>query len=131
MRLKPGRPDLARLRGRFTVEPARPDDPLAVTWAGVTTLLVDDGATMLLTDGYFSRPGLARVALGTVAPAPARIDGALARLGAHRLAAVIPVHTHLDHALDSAVVAARTGARLVGAHRPPSSAPAPGYPPSA
>lgn len=114
MRLKPGRPDLARLRGRFAVPGARHGDPLSVTWAGVTTLLIDDGATMLLTDGYFSRPGLARVALGTVAPHAARIDGALARLGAHRLAAVIPVHTHLDHALDSAVVAGRTGATLVG-----------------
>ena len=31
-----------------------------------------------------------------------------------RLAAVVPVHTHFDHALDSAVVAERTGADLVG-----------------
>ncbi|OBI53968.1 MBL fold metallo-hydrolase, partial [Mycobacterium sp. E796] len=31
-----------------------------------------------------------------------------------RLEAVIPVHTHVDHVLDSALVADRTGARLVG-----------------
>ncbi|EUA40697.1 hypothetical protein I549_6051 [Mycobacterium avium subsp. avium 2285 (R)] len=31
-----------------------------------------------------------------------------------RLEAVIPVHTHFDHALDSALVADRTGALLVG-----------------
>ena len=31
-----------------------------------------------------------------------------------RLEAVIPVHTHFDHAMDSALVADRTGARLVG-----------------
>lgn len=30
------------------------------------------------------------------------------------MAAVLPVHTHFDHALDSAVVAARTGACVVG-----------------
>ncbi len=31
-----------------------------------------------------------------------------------RLAAVIPVHTHFDHVMDSALVADRTGAQLVG-----------------
>lgn len=31
-----------------------------------------------------------------------------------RLAAVLPVHSHYDHVLDSAVVAARTGALLIG-----------------
>ncbi len=36
------------------------------------------------------------------------------RLKLTRLDAVIPVHTHIDHALDSALVADRTGARLVG-----------------
>ncbi|OPE48070.1 hypothetical protein BV508_19665, partial [Mycobacterium intermedium] len=32
----------------------------------------------------------------------------------NRLEAVIPVHTHIDHAMDSALVADRTGAQLVG-----------------
>jgi L-ascorbate metabolism protein UlaG (beta-lactamase superfamily) len=32
----------------------------------------------------------------------------------HRLEAVLPVHTHFDHAMDSAAVAERTGARVVG-----------------
>src|SRR5262249_2842641 len=62
----------------------------------------------------FSRPSLAQVAAGKVAPSPARVDGCLARAKVSRLAAVIPVHTHFDHAMDSALVAERTGARLVG-----------------
>ena len=37
----------------------------------------------------------------------------LNRAGVRQLAAVLPVHTHYDHALDSAVVAERTGATLV------------------
>lgn len=114
MRLKLGRPDLARYADRFTVPPAGPAAPLSVTFLGVSTLLVDDGSSALMTDGYFSRPSLARVALSKVSPSPARIDGCLARLNVRRLAAVIPVHTHIDHALDSAVVAERTGAVLVG-----------------
>jgi L-ascorbate metabolism protein UlaG (beta-lactamase superfamily) len=114
MRLKPGRPDLARYSDRFDVPAAGPDTPLSATWLGVATLLLDDGSSALLTDGYFSRPSLARVAAGKVAPSPARVDGCLARAGVQRLEAVIPVHTHIDHALDSALVADRTGARLVG-----------------
>jgi L-ascorbate metabolism protein UlaG (beta-lactamase superfamily) len=113
MRLKFGRPDIARYADRFDVPVAEPG-ALSVTWMGVATLLIDDGASALLTDGYFSRPSLARVAAGKVAPSPARVDGCLARAKVSRLEAVVPVHTHIDHVLDSALVADRTGARLVG-----------------
>jgi L-ascorbate metabolism protein UlaG (beta-lactamase superfamily) len=56
------------------------------------------------------------LAVGTRALSPSlpRIDGCLARLGVDRLDAVLPVHTHFDHAMDSAAVADRTGATLVG-----------------
>jgi len=114
MRLKFGRPDISRYRNRFDAPAARPDSPVAVIWLGVSTLLVDDGSTAIMTDGFFSRPGLVDVGLRQIAPSPVRIDEALARVGVTRLAAVLPVHTHYDHALDSAVVAGRTGAQLVG-----------------
>ncbi|MEE6177020.1 MBL fold metallo-hydrolase [Mycobacterium sp. 050134] len=114
MRLKPGRPDIARHSARFGAPAAAADAPLTVTWLGVATLLVDDGSSALMTDGYFSRPGLARVAAGKVSPDPERVDGCLARAGVTDLVAVVPVHTHIDHVLDSALVADRTGARLVG-----------------
>ncbi|NYH55407.1 L-ascorbate metabolism protein UlaG (beta-lactamase superfamily) [Nocardiopsis arvandica] len=118
MRWKPGRPDLGAHAARFDVPPAGPH--LGVTFLGVSTLLFDDGESALMTDGFLSRPGLLRVALGKLAPDPARVTGALGRLGfgpldgGRRLDAVVPVHTHFDHALDSAFVAARTGATLVG-----------------
>jgi L-ascorbate metabolism protein UlaG (beta-lactamase superfamily) len=114
MRLRAGRPDIGRYAHKFSVPVAESGAPLTVTWLGVSTLLLDDGSSTLLTDGYFSRPSLAQVALGKVAPSPARVDECLARLQVTRLEAVIPVHTHIDHALDSALVADRTGARLVG-----------------
>jgi len=114
MRLKLGRPDIARYSDRFDVPAAEPDSPLSATWMGVATLLIDDGSSALMTDGYFSRPNLARVAAGKVSPSPARVDGCLARAEVSRLEAVIPVHTHIDHVMDSALVADRTGARLVG-----------------
>ncbi len=112
MRLKLGRPDLGRYADHLDVPAAETD--FAVTFLGVSTLLIDDGETAVLTDGFFSRPSLATVGLRTVAPDAARIDAALARIPADRVAAVLPVHTHYDHALDSAVVAERTGALLVG-----------------
>jgi L-ascorbate metabolism protein UlaG (beta-lactamase superfamily) len=114
MRLKPGRPDLTRHSHRFSVPVAGPDAPLTVTWLGVSTLLIDDGSSAVMTDGFFSRPGLGRVGAGKLSPSPARVDGCLARAGVTKLAAVVPVHTHFDHALDSALVADRTGAQLVG-----------------
>jgi L-ascorbate metabolism protein UlaG (beta-lactamase superfamily) len=119
MRLKPGRPDLASYTRYFDQPAAGPGSPLTVTWAGVTTILVAttdpaDSASALLTDGFFSRPSLLSVGLGRLAPSVPRIDGCLHRLGIDRLDAVLPVHTHFDHAMDSAAVAARTGAKLVG-----------------
>lgn len=114
MRPKLGRPDLAAYTRYFDQPAASSDSPLSVTWAGVTTMLVSDGSSALLTDGFFSRPSLLAVGMGRLNPALPRIDGCLHRLGIDRLDAVLPVHTHFDHAMDSAVVAARTGAQLVG-----------------
>lgn len=114
MRLRLGRPALDDYRDRFDLPAAEPDSALSVTWLGVSTLLVDDGTTALMTDGFFSRPGLLDVGLRRLAPSESRIDYCLNRAGVHRLAAVLPVHTHYDHVLDSAVVAQRTGARLIG-----------------
>lgn len=115
MRLKRGRPDLGDY-ARFFDLPTANAAPLTVTWAGVTTLLIDDGTSAVMTDGFFSRPSLLRVGLGRIAPSAPRIDGCLARMGVRRLDAVLPVHTHFDHAMDSATVAERTGAPLVGGH---------------
>lgn len=114
MRLKFGRPNLADHADYFNAPTALDGAPLTVTWAGVTTLLIDDGESALMTDGFFSRPSLAEVGLRSLSPSAPRIDGSLARIGVHRLEAVLPVHTHFDHVMDSAVVAGRTGAKVVG-----------------
>lgn len=114
MRCKPGRPDLGAYATYFDVPAATPSSPVTVSWAGVTTLLVADGTSALMTDGFFSRPGLLRVAARPLISSQSRIDTALHKLGVDRLDAVTPVHTHYDHAMDSAAVALRTGARLLG-----------------
>lgn len=110
------RPDVTAYRSLWqgASEGVPPDGQLRVAFGGTSTLLFDDGHTALLTDGFFSRPGLLRTALGTIAPARAVVDRSLHRLGVQRLAAVICVHAHYDHALDAPLVAERTGAMLVG-----------------
>jgi L-ascorbate metabolism protein UlaG (beta-lactamase superfamily) len=112
MRLKHGRPDLGRYADRFDVPVAV--GGFGVTFLGVSSLLFADDRSAVLTDGYFSRPSLLEVGLRRVAPDQDRIDRALTRAGIEQLEVVAPVHTHIDHALDSAVVAERTGAVVAG-----------------
>ncbi len=114
MRIKFGRPDIARYQDLFDLPAADPTAPVTLTWMGVSTLLIDDGTCAVLTDGFFSRPSLLEVGLRALTPSQSRIRESLARADIDRLAAVVPVHTHFDHALDSAVVAQRTGADVVG-----------------
>jgi L-ascorbate metabolism protein UlaG (beta-lactamase superfamily) len=112
MRLKTGRPDLGSYAHRFDVPGAAGD--FSVTFLGVASLVFDDGRSAVLTDGFFSRPSLLKAGFGRVAPDSARISAALTRLGHRGLDTVLPVHSHFDHAMDSAVVALQTGATLFG-----------------
>ena len=108
------RPSLAPYT-RYVLPAREPMPPgVSVTFLGVSTILIRDGETALLTDGFFSRPPLARVALGKVEPDREVIARCLERAGIDRLAAIFVVHSHYDHAMDAPEVAQRTGALLVG-----------------
>jgi L-ascorbate metabolism protein UlaG (beta-lactamase superfamily) len=87
---------------------------LTARFFGVSTVLIADGTTALMTDGFLSRPPLLQMLLGPIGPDDARIDHALARGNVDRLAAVFVAHSHYDHAMDSARVARRSGAKLIG-----------------
>jgi L-ascorbate metabolism protein UlaG (beta-lactamase superfamily) len=116
MRLKLGRPDLANHRRHFDLPEAGPQSQLGVTFMGVSSLLVDDGSSALLTDGFFSRPSMGKVLLGKLEPDPRRIDACLERANVSGLdfVGVVPVHSHFDHVMDSAAVAERLDCPLVG-----------------
>ncbi|MCU1407793.1 MAG: metallo-beta-lactamase [Glaciihabitans sp.] len=86
---------------------------LTTQFFGNTTILVTDGASSILIDGYFSRVPLVGL-LGRVRPDEARIQRCLQRAGIGRLDLVAVSHSHIDHALDAPVVAERTGALLGG-----------------
>jgi L-ascorbate metabolism protein UlaG (beta-lactamase superfamily) len=107
------RPPLAPYAA-LLLPPAPAGSTPRVQFAGVCTLVFDDGETALMTDGFFSRPGFATVALSKIAPDERAVDAGLAALKVSKLAAVIPVHGHYDHAMDAPLVARKTGALLLG-----------------
>ncbi|HEX8868363.1 MAG TPA: hypothetical protein VF821_22075, partial [Lentzea sp.] len=109
MRLWLSRPDV----GRYAAQAAGTGDVTA-WFLGTSSVLLSDGETGVLTDGFVTRPGLARVAFGRIAPDPRVVRGAFERLGTPEIAAVVCVHSHYDHALDAPVWAELTGADLVG-----------------
>jgi len=90
-------------------------DAVTVTWLGVTTLLFDDGETQVLIDGFFSRPSLTDVVFGRpVESDAATINYVLDEYRMRRLAAIIPVHSHYDHAMDIGAIANRSSASILG-----------------
>lgn len=95
-------------------QPPAAGGALDVRFLGTTSLLFRDRETAILSDGFVTRPGLARAVLGRIAPDRARIDQTLRRLDVRSLAAVFCGHSHYDHALDAPVFAERTGAVLLG-----------------
>ncbi len=114
-------PGLSDVQNLFWQKPAPIASPVKVSFLGVATVLLDDGETALLTDGFFSRPDKMTVFLRKVAPDTQAIaDGlqrariTLAGATGSKLAAVIPLHSHYDHAMDAPEVAKRTGALLLG-----------------
>ena len=85
------------------------------TWLGVSTLLFDDGETQILIDGFFSRPSLADILLRRpVQSDAATINRAIDEYRMRRLAAIIPVHSHYDHAMDIGAIANRSSASILG-----------------
>jgi L-ascorbate metabolism protein UlaG (beta-lactamase superfamily) len=81
-----------------------------------------------MTDGFFSRPSVLSIAVGRISPDEDAIARSLERAGVRELAAVIPVHSHYDHAMDAPEVARRSGAVLVGSESSANIARGVGFP---
>lgn len=114
MKVPYARPRLAPYLGWRQPAASAQDTGPRATWLGVSTLLLEDGETSLMIDGFLSRPSLLRCGVTKIAPEPGTIDRSLRRLGVQELAAVICAHSHYDHAMDAPLVALRTGAELLG-----------------
>ncbi len=111
------------VRDRIDLPARQPGAFLRLTFLGTTTVLVEDGRNAVMTDGFFSRPSLSALLTGRIAPDVERIQAGLQQAFAAgpfdaarppRLDAVLPLHSHHDHAMDAPEVALRTGALLLG-----------------
>ena len=110
------RPDLGAIDWPAPAVASSADtDSVTVTWLGVTSLLFDDGETQILIDGFFSRPSLADILLRRpVDNDIPQINAVMNEFRMRRLAAIIPVHGHFDHAMDVGAIANRSSASIVG-----------------
>ena len=109
------RPDLDEIElPRATGAESEATD-VAMTWLGVAMLLFDDGQTQILVDAFISRPTLAdAVFQRPVATDIPKINAVMHDFDMRRLAAIVPTHSHYDHAMDIGAVANRSSASVVG-----------------
>jgi len=109
------RPDLNNVAWPPPPTPGENSGTVTATWLGVTTLLFDDGETQILIDGFFSRPSLYDVLLDRPIDNDApMVNYAMDEFRMRQLAAIIPVHSHYDHAMDIGAVARRSSASVLG-----------------
>ena len=109
------RPDLDAIEWPPSADLEPQPDSVTVTWFGVSTLLFDDGVTQVLIDGFFSRPSLADIVFDIpVQTDAAHINYVIDEYRLRRLAAIIPVHSHFDHAMDIGAIANRSSASILG-----------------
>lgn len=87
---------------------------LRATFFGTTTVLLTDGVSSILIDGFFTRPSWWRMLRGNLSPDTEEIDFALSK-APRTIDAIFVAHSHHDHAMDSGVVAIKTGAVVYGA----------------
>ncbi len=109
------RPSIDGLKLRTSELTQTGSDGVKVTWLGVTTLLFDDDETQILIDGFFSRPNIFDIIFRRpIVSDAANINYALDEFRMRRLAAVIPLHSHYNHAMDVGAIANRSSASVVG-----------------
>lgn len=90
-------------------------DSVKMTWLGTTTILFDDGETQILIDGFISRPSIFDVVLRRpVSSNAATINYVMDEYHMRKLAAIIPAHSHWDHAMDVGALANRSSASVLG-----------------
>lgn len=87
---------------------------LKITYLGVATLLIDDGETQILTDGFVSRPSLLSVGFGKIGSDTILVKSVIKELFITRLKGIFTAHSHYDHALDAPYFAKFTTAILHG-----------------
>jgi L-ascorbate metabolism protein UlaG (beta-lactamase superfamily) len=90
------------------------DSGVRVTFFGTSNLLIDDGTTQLMIDGFFSRPPMTKTLSGEISTDSILVDRYLNDYKINNLKGLFVTHSHYDHAFDCGYVAKKTGATLYG-----------------
>ena len=100
----------------WTVTPSLNPPPASVKvqFVGVSTLVISDDSTTIMTDGFFSRPSAINLLFGKIGPEKKEIKWALDKLNLEKLDGLFVVHSHFDHAMDAPEVARLTGTIMYG-----------------
>jgi L-ascorbate metabolism protein UlaG (beta-lactamase superfamily) len=93
---------------------AKPLPGVNVTFLGNTTMLISDGETNLLVDGFLSRPGAVKTLFGRIAPDWQIIAKELDKANVTKVDAVLIGHAHHDHALDAPAVSLMKNCKVMG-----------------
>ena len=102
---------------------------MRLTYFGTNTLLFQKGASTILVDPHFSRPGVISL-LSKIQPDHERVTAGLRRVEVTNLDAVLITHTHYDHALDAVEIIRQTGGVLLGSESAVNCAKGAGLPAS-
>ena len=89
-------------------------DRLRVTFLGVSSLLIQDKKNSILIDGFLTRPNLFKLLFSPLQSDETLIQNILLRHNIKDIDAIITLHSHHDHAMDTAVVAKKTNAIMIG-----------------
>ncbi|MEJ0034139.1 MAG: MBL fold metallo-hydrolase [Bacteroidota bacterium] len=107
--------DIDQYQSYFVDDNNKPlDSGVRVTFFGVSTLLIDDGQTQILIDGFFSRYPMSKVLTSDISSDTAAINRFINEYKVNRLKGIFVTHSHYDHSFDAGYVAKKTGATLYG-----------------
>ncbi|TGJ98741.1 MBL fold metallo-hydrolase [Leptospira langatensis] len=96
------------------IQPKIQNGKIRVTYLGTSSLLLDDGETQILTDGFFSRPSLFRTAFRKISSNEEEIKYVMLLAGIKKLKAIFVCHSHYDHSMDAPFIAKETNSKLFG-----------------
>ncbi|WP_244310448.1 MBL fold metallo-hydrolase [Leptospira noumeaensis] len=91
-----------------------PKGKVRATFLGTSSILLDDGETQILTDGFFSRPSIWKTAFSKIESDPKTVLSVIEKAKINRLQAIFVCHSHYDHVMDAPFVAKQTKAKLYG-----------------
>lgn len=91
-----------------------PVGKLKVTFLGTSSLLINDGESQLLIDGFVTRPGLFKTAFGKIGSDTNKVRAFINEFNVKNLKAIFCAHSHYDHAMDAPYVAMQTDAVMHG-----------------